>query len=74
MDLSHISLRGVGATLRAGGQYSSIPIFPPGRRTYPPACKPYGLEAGPEAKWGEAPNLSFYELDIQASLCGHYSR
>jgi hypothetical protein len=22
---------------------------PPGRRPYPPACKPYGLEAGPEA-------------------------
>jgi len=22
---------------------------PPGRRSYPPACKPYGLEAGPEA-------------------------
>ena len=24
-------------------------IFPPGRRPYPPACKLYGLEAGPEA-------------------------
>ncbi len=23
--------------------------LPPGRRPYPPACKPYGLEAGPEA-------------------------
>jgi hypothetical protein len=63
MDLSHFSLRGVGAILRAGGQYSSIPTFPPGRRTY-----------GPEANWGEAPNLSIYELDIQESLCGYYSR
>ena len=24
-------------------------MLPPGRRPYPPACKPYGLEAGPEA-------------------------
>ena len=23
--------------------------FPPGRKPYPPACKPYGLEAGLEA-------------------------
>jgi len=27
--------------------FGSLP--PPGRRPYPPACKPYGLEAGPEA-------------------------
>jgi hypothetical protein len=26
-----------------------ISLFPPGRRLYPPACKPYGLEVGPEA-------------------------
>ncbi len=31
-----------------------------GRRPNPPACKPYGLEAGPEANWGEAPNLWNY--------------
>jgi hypothetical protein len=24
-------------------------VFPPGRKPYPPACKPYGLEAGLEA-------------------------
>jgi hypothetical protein len=29
--------------------HSNIPIFPPGRRPYPPAWKLYGLEAGPEA-------------------------
>jgi hypothetical protein len=28
---------------------SIIPLFPPGRRPYPPAWKLYGLEAGPEA-------------------------
>jgi hypothetical protein len=27
-----------------------INFLPPGRRPYPPACKPYGLEAGPEAR------------------------
>ena len=26
-----------------------IPFFSPIRRLYPPACKPYGLEAEPEA-------------------------
>jgi hypothetical protein len=24
-------------------------VCPPGRKSYPPACKPYGLEAGLEA-------------------------
>jgi hypothetical protein len=28
---------------------SNIASFSPRRRRYPPACKPYGLEAGPEA-------------------------
>jgi hypothetical protein len=29
--------------------HSIIPSFSPRRRLYPPACKPYGLEAEPEA-------------------------
>jgi hypothetical protein len=49
---------------------STIAVFSSSRRLYPPAWKPYGLEAGPEVKthfsnipafhhsnWGEAPNL-----------------
>ena len=51
------------------------PVFSPSRRLYPPAWKPYGLEAepeaiiptfppgrrpyGPEANWGEAPKFHF---------------
>ena len=30
-------------------QYSIFPVFSPRRRLYPPACRPYGLEAEPEA-------------------------
>jgi hypothetical protein len=33
---------------------ATIPLFPPGRRPYPPACKPYGLEAGPEANYEQS--------------------
>jgi len=29
--------------------YPNIPAFSPRRQLYPPACKPYGLEAEPEA-------------------------
>jgi len=36
--------------------YSGVLTFPPGRRPNTPACKPYGLEAEPEANWSEAPN------------------
>ncbi|MCJ7538897.1 MAG: hypothetical protein MUO88_04445, partial [Desulfobacterales bacterium] len=47
-------------------QYSTIPslhysIIPSGR-TYPPTWKPYGLEAGPEANWGEAPKFKLNGL------------
>jgi len=37
---------------------ASNPLFSPGRRPYPPACKPYGLEAEPEANWGETPKFN----------------
>jgi len=33
-----------------------IPLFSPIRRLYPPACKPYGLEAEPKA------NIPLFQL------------
>jgi len=45
------------------------PTFFPRRRLYPPACKPYGLEAEPEANIPPFPGPDLVSMDSALYLC-----
>jgi hypothetical protein len=47
-----------------------LSLVPPGRRPYPPACKPYGLEAGPEALRRTSMYASFLGTSSRSKGCG----